>query len=530
MRSMKRFYLLFAFALILSGADVLAQGMLNTEKRKMNMKILQTLERLEDLSAPTSDSQADALVEMFRDPSVMIFNDLMQQPYSEQVTVREYVDALKMLNNVKVSFSDVAKSEAYVSAGSVCVKVDLKKSISYSDDRAVQYSSEKLYGAPFDITIVFSYDDFDGTCLIESLQGNAAHGQALDADHLVMKRHPALRNIRYKNENASLTGRYYDLDDCPVLDFSNNYTAFLPMSAASEDWYYMQAMPSEWDPDVFINTSVSEQGFLTLEAKEKIFRVQAHNSTTLAGAFKVEGALDEASSISDEVGVEFRFLPGIGNRLNLGVYGGLAISYSHLDVAVKDFAYQYKIYSMDGYVRKYAFDHMGQRFSFVDGVLFGGGVLEYAVSRRWSLEAKLGGKAYYNLYTNIGNLYCDYQVLEANGSITHNVGHFKAANVKNQKELALDVWPCPLSAVAALGANVHLNKRLQLSFGLEYEYGLNYYSSSSLQPYKDYKYPVTYSTKDNVDVAQWMFTDSFNLKRRALWLNLGVIYKFSFRR
>ena len=80
MRSMKRFYLLFAFALILSGADVLAQGMLNTEKRKMNMKILQTLERLEDLSAPTSDSQADALVEMFRDPSVMIFNDLMQQP------------------------------------------------------------------------------------------------------------------------------------------------------------------------------------------------------------------------------------------------------------------------------------------------------------------------------------------------------------------------------------------------------------------------------------------------------------------
>lgn len=527
---MKRFYILSLFVLMFIGTDIFAQGMLNAEKRKMNMEVLKAVGRLETLCAPVSDSQADALVEMFRDPSVPVFNDLMQQPYREHLTVREYVTALKNLKNVKVSFSDIVKSEPYVSAGSVCVKVQLKKSLSYSDDRAVQYSSEQLFGAPFDISIVFSYDDFDGTCLIESLEGSAAYGQALDTDRLVMRRPRAIRNIRYKSENASLRGRYYDVDDCPALDFSNNSTVFMPLAAATEDWYYMQDMPSGWDPDVFISPSVSKDGFLSLETKEKLFRVQAYNSTTLAGAFQVEGDLDKTFSISDEIGVEFRLLPGIGNRLNLGIYGGLAVSYSYLDVAVRDLSYQYRIYSQEGYVRKYAFDHIGQRFSFVDGLLFGGGVLEYAVSRRWNLEAKLGGKAYYNLYAKEGNLYCDYQVLEANGSITHNVGHFKVANVKNQKELALDVWPCPLSAVAALGANVHLSKRLQLSFGLEYEYGLNYYSSSSLQSYKEYKYPVLYSATDKMDVAQWMFTDSFNLKRRALWLNLGVIYKFSLKK
>jgi hypothetical protein len=527
---MKRFYLLFAFVFLLVGVDTFAQGMLNAEKRKMNMKILQTLERLEVLSAPSSDDQADALMEMFRDPSTLVFNDLMQQPYRDQVSVSEYVAALRKLNDVKVSFTDIVKSEPYVSAGSVCVKVQMKKSISYYDDRAVQYSSEQLYGAPIDITIVFSYDDFDGTCLIESLEGSAPSGQTLGADHLVIKRNHAVRDIRYKNENASKKGRYYNLDDCPVLAFGNNSTAFLPVSAASEDWYYMQGMPSEWDPDVFISQSVSDKGFLTLDTKEHLFRVQAHNSTTLMGAFQVEGDLDKKASISDEVGVELRFMPGIGNRLNLGIYGGLAVSYSYLDVAVEDLAYQYRIYSQDGYVRKYLFDHVGQRFSFVDGVLFGGAALECAVSRRWNLEAKLGGKAYYNLYTKAGDLYCDYQVLEADGSVSHKVGHFKAATVKNQKDLSLDVWPCPLSAVAALGANVHLNKRLQLSFGLEYEYGLNYYSSSSLQSYRGYKYPVTYSSKEKMDVAQWMFTDSFNLKRRALWLNLGVIYKFSFKK
>ena len=76
MRSMKRFYLLFAFVFLLVGVDTFAQGMLNAEKRKMNMKILQTLERLEVLSAPSSDDQADALMEMFRDPSTLVFNDL----------------------------------------------------------------------------------------------------------------------------------------------------------------------------------------------------------------------------------------------------------------------------------------------------------------------------------------------------------------------------------------------------------------------------------------------------------------------
>lgn len=530
MRSIKRLYLLCTFVLLLVGTDVFAQGMLNAEKRKMNMKVLQTLERFQTLSAPSSDSQANALAEMFRDPSMMVFNDLMQQPYRDKVTVSEYVTALRKLNNVKVSFTDITKSEPYVSAGSVCVKVQMKKSISYYDDRAVQYSSEQLYGAPFDITIVFSYDDFDGTCLIESLEGTAADGQTLGTDRLVIKRNHAIRDIRYKNENASLKGKYYNLNDCNVLDFSNNSTAFIPASAVSEDWYYMQDMPSGWDPDVFISQSVSENGFLTIETKENIFRVQAHNSTTLAGAFLVEGDLDKKSSISDEVGVELRFLPGIGNHLNLGIYGGLAVSYSHLNVAVENLSYQYKSYSQDGYVRKYLFDHIGQRFSFIDGVLFGGGVIEYAVARRWSLEAKLGGKAYYNLYTNAGDLYCDYQVLEPDGSITHKKGHFKTESVKNQKDLSLDVWPCPLSAVAALGANVHLNKRLQLSFGLEYEYGLNYYSSSTLQSYKEYKYPVIYSSKDKADVPQWMFTDSFNLKRRALWLNFGVIYKFSFKK
>lgn len=521
---------MFAFVLLLAGTDVSAQGMLNAEKRKMNMKILHALEQLETLSAPASDSQADALITMFRDPSMPVFNDLMQQPYREQVTISEYVSALKKLKNLKVSFSDIAKSEPYVSAGSVCVKVHLKKSLSYYDDKAVQYSSEHLYGAPFDIFIVFSYDDFDGTCLIESLEGSAAYSQILKADRLVMKRQSSLRYIRYRHEDAAVKGKYYNLDDCPVLDFRNTSAVFVPLTAASEDWYYMQDIPADWDPDVFISPSVSDDGFLSLRTKENIFRIQAHNSSTLAGAYLVEGDLDKRFSMSDEVGVELRFLPGVGNRLNLGIYGGLAVSYSYLDVAVKDFAYQYRLYSQGGYVRKYAFDHIGQRFSFVDGVLFGGGVLEYAVSRRWSLEAKLGGKAYYNLYTKEGNLYCDYQVLEENGSVTHNVGHFKASNVKNQQELALDVWPCPLSAVAALGANVHFSKRLQLSFGLEYEYGLNYYSSSSLQPYKEYKYPVTYSSKDKMDEAQWMFTDSFNLKRRALWLNLGVIYKFSFKK
>ena len=93
-------------------------------------------------------------------------------------------------------------------------------------------------------------------------------------------------------------------------------------------------------------------------------------------------------------------------------------------------------------------------------------------------------------------------------------------------DLQPDVWPCPLSAVAGIGLNINMTKTSLFTFGFKYEYGLNYYYQSPLVSYKDYENPIRTSSRTGKEVAQYMFNDSFYLKRRAVWIDLGFVFKF----
>jgi hypothetical protein len=285
----------------------------------------------------------------------------------------------------------------------------------------------------------------------------------------------------------------------------------------------MQNIHGEWDPDMFITTHLTRDGFLKLGAYKSWFRAKAYSATAPAGAFAVVGEFDEKFSIANETGVELRFMYGLGKALNLGVYGALGVSYSHLNLKFEDFGY---VYLLGTTARKYEFDVLGQKFNAIDVVLSGGLDLEYCIASRWTLEAQVGGKAYYNLWAGAGDLYCDYVVTHGSEEPIHKVGHFKAESISGSKAFTPDVWPCPLSVTGSLGVNYNLTKSTLLSCGLEYEHGLNCYYQSELVPYKEGVAPVSYSLVQKADVAKKSMTNSFHLYRRALWLDLGVTFKF----
>ena len=520
---MKRFFMFIVLPLILSGGMLSAQTVSNVEKRKMNLILLETIKKLEAVSDMSSLSEANEFVSMFRDHDEVVYNDLIGVSDEEYLPLMEYVSTLRKMRDVEVSFRNVSKSDMFVYKGSLCVKVTLDKIISYRDERNVLYSSEDFFGAPHKVAVIFSYDDFDGTCLIEAVEGTVENSHLSRKDHVVYTAGRGLEGLRFRLPGVQEKDGYYEYEECGYLPFNREGQAILPGSAVNEDWYYMQNIPGEWDPDVFINPRMDRNGIMKLDLSRKWFRAKVYNSIAPAGAFIIEGDLDGKYSFANETGVEGRFMMNAGRRLNLGIYGAVGISYNFVGMNVKDFSYSYQV---AGQTRKYEFDFLGQSSHFVDAVLSGGIAMEHSLSQRLSLDFAVGGKAYYNIMAAYGNMRCDYKVTQGTDEPIHKKGHFKKETIKNQMEIQPDVWPCPLSAEVSLGINYSLSKSIQLSCGLEYEYGLNWYYQSENLSYKDYETPVTYSMKNSADVVKWSMGNSYSLKKCGLWLDFGVVFKF----
>lgn len=520
---MKKFCIVFILA-VYAGVSVLcAQNVSNREKIRMNTAVLEMLEKYEQFSEARTIGQVNEFVSLFRSPKMTVYNDLIGVSDLEVLPVKEYASLLHRMHDVDVKICNVTKSHPYVSAGSLHVDVSFEKHLGYYDERNVWYSSQEIYGEPYLMTLTLSYDDFDGTCYIESVEGRLDSAKPLETGHLVLKRSSSdIPDLRFRRAGASPEGRYYRIEDCQPIEFGNDGFVCLPSSAADEDWYYMQDMPGSFDPDAFVRTNVNKEGFLSLSADTKHFRARVYNSTTIAGAFAVEGDLDKKFSLSDELGVDVRYMFDLGRRINLGIYGGIGVAYNYLDVAVKDFSYSCQVNKKD---RKYDIGIIGQKYSMIDGVLSGGVAFEMALSRRMTMNVDLGGKAYYNLMAKNGNVYSDYKLSYADTTI-HVRGHFKAESIAKKMELQPDVWPCPLSAVVGLGFSVNMTRTSLFTFGLEYEHGLNYYYQCEMKPYKEYEAPIKPSLASGKETVQYGFNDSFYLKRRALWLDLGFVFKF----
>ncbi len=527
---MKRLFICIMLSVFFIAGPLSAQNISNSVKREMNMALLDMIEKYERLSVMSDAFMATEYISLFRDPHQMVYNDLVGYSVEEMLPLNKYVDALRKMSDVKVVFSDIVKSQPYIAAGCICVDVTFDKHISFRDQRSVTYSSDEFFGGPHKVTVVFAYDDFDGTCHIESVTG-CVEPPLTGKDHLVYRNDKRMEKLMFRDLNVPAREGYYDVSECSSVEFDDNGQAFLPKSAVEEDWYYMQHLSEGWDPDVSVNVNASPDGFVRMSREKNPFRIKAYNSAAVAGAFVIDGNSDKKTSFSDEIGVEFRYMFDLGNRFNLGAYGALGLAYNYVGVEVKDIAYQYWGTSKAKY--SYDIDHIGQRFHMADGVLSAGLAFEYALTNRWAFDIKAGLKAYYNLWTKKGDAYCEYDVrYDENEEYTHVKGFIRENTILNPSEFKPDVWPCPLSVEAGVGFSYNLDKSTSLFFGLEYEHGLNYYYQAALTEdmkladYKDYSRPLTYSAKEGYDELQWSLTDTFHLKRRAVWVDFGVVFKF----
>ena len=121
---MKRFLIVLATMLVaVCAGDLSAQSLQNAEKRHINMKLLEMIDRLETLSCMNGQEDSRAFLRMFSDRNAPVYNDVIGYSDGEYITVTEYARLLGSMKSVKVRFSNVEKSEPYFSDGYVRVDV-----------------------------------------------------------------------------------------------------------------------------------------------------------------------------------------------------------------------------------------------------------------------------------------------------------------------------------------------------------------------------------------------------------------------
>lgn len=522
---MKKIFLLLVFCCLT--LTMSAQKLSNSDKRMINMRVLESVNQLEELSSLSGQFSGAAFMSMFRNPRVEIYNDLLWVSGESTIAVKDYVAQLKKFKDISVSFSNIKKSEPFYQAGNICVDVTFDKHISCYDERGVLYSTESIYGAPHKMIVRFSYDDFDEVCYIEGIEGSMESDTDLSKGFVIARKPGSLMgsSLRFRKSTVDARKGYYKEEECEKVNFNSEGYAFLPKSALTEDWYYMQDVPQSWDPDYDVKTK-AEGNLVNIDVRQRSFRARIYNSTTLAGAFHFYGESENHSSVTNETGVDLRYMFDLGTKENIGVYGGIGLAYNHISYGVDDFKYMYYHEGTKKYIRKYTFNTLEQTYSTIDCVLNGGVAMEFALARRWTLNIDLGGKAYFNMSANVGDVYADYSVNTEDNKTQHLIGIIHADSIVNQLEFKPDFWPCPLSVTGAIGCSYNLSKSVLLNLNLRYEYGLNFYYSSASNNYMDYKPVMKQSVETSLDELYWPMTDSFSLKRQAFWLDFGLVFKF----
>lgn len=524
---MKRYLLVFAFVVLAVPSVLYAQEISVTEKRSVNMKILNLIEEYERTSSLSDSEEVYAFLDLFYSQESKVFCDLMgTSAYMSTVNVRDYVkSASASFRDMDIIIKDVRKGEMSWDSGVWTIPLSFRKTMSYVDRNGVLFSAEEFYGKEdYRITMNVVYDPAANICRIGSIEGylNAQKSFPED-DFYVVKKNDYLSG-RNKAREARLTA-----DGMP-LEYNSFNQAIIPVSSVF----------SVGDPDVLIDTNVLAStetyklvnlSFKSIKGRIKVRAgfapVMAYNATSYYGgkinnrSFAFETGLD--------IGTTFT-----SNNAKCGLYIGAALSMSYVTLnrkgnySIGSISYfdddrGYYVSSDQNYYRNVS---ESEKLTLKDIVIPAYFETEHRLGENVLLTWNIGAKTYLPLFTEIG----EYLV----------TGKFEVGNTNDRVENLPDIkvnkgflHPVMLqrnqfsvSAMANMGVDVNIkNNRLFASFKAGYEHGLmNVIETENCSMHSDAtSSPLLYHPEGTIVCHSPL--SGLTLKRQAVWFELGLKVK-----
>ena len=492
-----------------------AQTMSTARQRHVNMKLLNLIEQYELTATLYDDGAKYAFMQLFSNEKVPVYSDMLDYHQGRQIEVADYVNRLSSMENVSMHIMNVSHTNYVLEDGKWTTTVTFDKSLVYNDSNGVLFSSPEYYKANYSMSMKCVYDSEADRCYIAGINGRMNSSQPNLPEHFIVVDLPGS-----KVDKLGLEGNSFDQAFAPGL--------FL----------------TPWNDDIHLKSDViahtDNYDYVTMSFRATHLRAKLRFAYALGSVFKVSTpvALDHIQSTGFEAGAEFGYNIPLGRTTSLGIYLGAAYSSSKINFGLDNVKYSYRTMDAAGkaYNRHYEFDSITEGVSYTDLALPIYLSFDQRIVKNLYVSLNAGAKIYLNgnvkvqPYNMNGRVYGDYngtivtsQASDAITNISGDYNTFLYPNSYNREAIDFSVL-----GGLSLSYNIFKNSAY-IYLKYSYELGMSDVHKSEenrLFDAAEGQYPMVYSAHLNQNVATRSFMDCVSYKRQAMWIELGLTFKF----
>lgn len=542
----KIIWIVTLFVLILPLAAI-AQSMTNTERRRMNLAILEAIEKYEMSSTLQGDYAKYDFLDLFEDPNTRIYCDLLDYTSEDgKITVAEYADLLLSKKLVDTSIRQVRKSEPIQQENGWSTSIAFKKRLNYLDKNGVWFSSDEYYKSEYDLIATFIYNPDNKTCYISNIEGDISS----DQDKLP---------TRFIVIQASEKVTSQDSNNVYYIQKKNNIgkktTEELQFNSFQQAFVNNINDISAWSDNINIKTdtiaTTTNYDLVSLVSKKSIVRAKAYYGMTIGDFYSITSeapASVSAKSSAFEYGVDFGVTFSLGRAAQMGLFVGAAMQHSDISFSYKQtISYEIPRTSYTptenqfntndiakSYTHKYTITSIEEGIKYNHIVLPAYIELEHRLAKGFYFTWSIGAKFYFNKNTTIDQPYhitgSAVQTNENGQSTSQDIsGDYTNMLFPTKYALESDIIES-MSAIGSAGFDINLYKRhIFLSIKATYEYGIgDVHTSDNLPLFNNNQkfYPIIYDSTTDEHIATRSFMGSTSFKRQAIWVKGGLTFKF----
>lgn len=545
---MKKPFLLIVLLVGLFTCRVEAQTLSLAEKRMLYMDILDAVNSYEEYTSISDNTTQRRFVGLFDDSQMPIYNDLLGISGAETLTVKEYAEL--MLSEAvapSVHIKNIVHGEPQAQGSQWLLDVRLEKSLEYTNNCDVLFSSKNHYAADYHLTLTYLWDPQTRSCKIHALQGYIETDASSLPDDYVIFTHSDER------------------DDALLFDgkkISFNYFQQTFLSGTFDEVKPKFSYPKDDDMRCILvyEDGKEECGMVKMTYTPKHWRVRPHLDFSMGNSLSSDTYSDwnvDKSSSSFDMGVDLGYMFPSGKNVRTGFFFGLAFSKGKLQVKKDNFEYNYNAkgdadVDADDYVRYYTLSDLKYKVSMMDVYVPLYLDMSLSITSRVSAYMDFGAKAYVNLNNSVSDfsthystygLFPQYDNLKLYGDSFDKLPaddpkHFTIDGFVTDGKLGMSDMPnktvpytglLSVDAFGALGCRVKVMTDLFMEMGFSYQRNVLSDVLGTSPKLTDVKnssdYPVTYTVAGGEQVFSPAIYFS-KMYRSVAKFNMGVIYRF----
>ncbi len=509
-----------ALLLLALPAQVDAQRLSNSERRNLNKQLLDVIEEYEISASLYDEEMRFAFTSLFESEQTQVYCDIMDEELGTMVPLERYVRMLSGKSNLKVVIKKVSRDDYVFRNGKWRVNLFFDKEMRYSDANGVLFSTAEYFDSDYNIKVSCYFDEEGEVFVIDGISG------IMDSKH------------------KPLGDKFWVINRSEYADL---IFADAPLRYNSYDQAFAQVRSLEpWNDNVVIrvDTVASAKRYQLLDLGYKLtpWRVVPRIAFGLNKAYSVKGAVQAGEGVKRkgsafEVGADVGYTMALEGKSMLGVYTGLGISTSSLDLGGSlNSPIQYGFQTMDGngvlYNRNYEITAMRESISYVDFVMPLYGKFDYRLNKHISLSAHAGVKLLFNLSAKLSPFYIEGTVWEDYGTGAAEEQMGMPISGEYSKFLRPSSYArngCDVSFIGGLSGTYTISNSLYAYLKVAYEYGLapiHKGNGEEMFNAANGQYPVVYAARLNENIATQSYMNIVEYRRNIVWLELGVNYKF----